>query len=334
MKQVIPSHSPLPGSSRPPPPPYRPTVQSPSFNIQDQCPQDHHNQLNQGSYPGVSISPTSLPPQDVFSPLEISITRDFDPVLTSPGFCQRSSCAATASYTEMLSESPTQHSPTSVHVFTEPPPYQPVAHDILPSSTLTSTYQPIDLLALSPTAGEFCQEATSTFPVFEHHATSPPVTSGLHVLTESPLPETPASRHSPYHPGSLVDLLTMSPSAEYFRPQSPPESSSTWTEMSPAIPTLPSESPTLWTNPFDSQTLPLQNLDSTEPKPTSFIDSHPSNIPSTVYETLEKDGEGSSLTTKNRNCCHHDEAEVPGLLTSDDELASSQESELLYTMYS
>ena len=252
----------------------------------------------------------------MFSPLENSASRDFDPLFTytSPSLSRRPSCTSTT----MLAESPTQRSPTSLHVFTEPPPFD------TPPQVSASAYHPlVDLLAVSPSAGEFSAESSPTF-LSSYHSPTPLAesssSSSLHVLTESPLPDTPIPHLSPYQPGSMVDLLAMSPSAEFFRPQSPPVFPTPYYESPPytemPIPTLPSEAP--------FQSLPMGHLVPVEQHSTINIPT--GNIPSTVYETLEKDTCCDVYKPVNRL----DEAQV---LTSDDELCSSQESELL-TMYS
>lgn len=303
LKMATPSHSPLPVPARPPPP-YTPTHQSPYF-----YPQGSYNQLNQGP-----------PPLPVFNPTQ----RDFDPLL-SP----RPSCTATSTYSEMLAESPLQHSP-SLHVLTELPPFD------TPPQVSTSTYHPmVDLLAVSPSSTDFFTKSPPTtlhtsYQSPEPPAASPSAQSSLHALTESPLPESPILHHSPYQPGPMIDLLAMSPSAEYFRPQSPPLLSPPWVETSP-IPTLPSELSTFCA--FDFNFLPREQLVPVEQQEKIKPASLSGNIPSTVFETLEK-GMKSDLY-KSQEMGLLDEAQVPGnMLTSDDELASSQESELLYTMYS
>ena len=297
LKHGTPSHSPLPVPTRPPPP-YTPTLQSPSFHLQDSC-----SQLNQGS-----CYASDTPPAHVFTPLEISTSRDFDPLFTytSPGLAHRfsrPSSTSTTTYTEMLAESLTPHTPSSLHVFTEPPSFE------------------------SPTA-QFCPKSSPAFHTPyespEILAQSPPSAS-LHVITESPLLEAPRTQPSPYQPESMFDLLAMSPSSEFFRPQSPPALSTPWTESSPYgdIPTLPSESPSFRSCSseyfsFETQ-LSQEQLVPLDKFQTSFTGSSinipPGNIPATVFETLEK------------------EAQVPGnVLSTDDELLSSQEAELL-TLY-
>ena len=121
----------------------------------------------------------------------------------------------------------------------------------------------------------------------------------------------------------MVDLLAMSPSAEFFRPQSPPVFPTPYYELPPCtempIPTLPSEA-SFQNLPLDQQNEFITSLND------SAVNIPTGNIPSTVYETLEKDTCCDVYKPVNRL----DEAQV---LTSDDELCSSQESELL-TMYS
>lgn len=154
---------PPPLDTRPPPPPYDLSALSP-LQFQDQI------RINNNSG---SLCTSATPPPNVFTPLDISTARDFDPLFTytSPQFSHsfngRPSCTSTASYTEMLDEplSPCLHGSTDGSV------YEPLPLAQTDALTYPHTF---DLPALPPSNDSFQDESSlfTTIPAMSSKSPS------------------------------------------------------------------------------------------------------------------------------------------------------------------